>query len=317
MKVLLTGATGFIGGRLLNELPHHKTVVLGRTSPSALFKGRFIKSQIGSNIDYLEALKGVDVVIHLAARVHVMQDEIENPLKVYRETNTYATTNLAKQAAEAGVKRFIFISSIKVNGENTNSGRPFTSFDMRKPSGFYAQSKAEAEISLLDIAKSTGIEVVIIRPSLVYGSGVKANFASLFQLVDKGIPLPFACIKKNYRSLVSVKNLVDLILKCINHPKASNQVFLVSDDNDLSTSDIVFQMAKALGKFNLQVPVPILFYKIVGKVFNKGDVVDRLIGSLHVDISHTKNTLDWAPPQTIEDGFKETQKFLYRKRVCK
>ncbi|EMP95096.1 UDP-glucose 4-epimerase [Vibrio paracholerae 87395] len=244
-----------------------------------------------------------------------MDDSEAEPLTLYREVNTAGTVNLAKQAIDSGVKRFIFISTIKVNGEGTLVGCPFKTEDNHAPEDDYGLSKSEAEKQLVAIAKDSGMEVVIIRPTLVYGPGVKANFASLMNLVSKGIPLPFGCITKNKRSLVSVDNLVDLIITCIDHHKAANQVFLVSDDHDVSTSEMVREMAIALDKPTWQLPVPIWCYKLAGKLFNKSDVVDRLIGSLQVDISHTKETLDWAPPQTLQEGFKKTaEAFLSSKK---
>lgn len=245
-----------------------------------------------------------------------MDEKLNTSVNLYREVNTFGTINLAKQAIQAGVKRFIFISSIKANGEITEVDMPFKSDDKRSPKDGYGLSKSEAEEQLLKLAEETGLEVVIIRPTLVYGPGVKANFASLMNLVSKGIPLPFGCITNNKRSLVSVDNLVDLIITCIDHPKAANQVFLVSDDHDVSTSAMVREMAKALGKATWQLPVPIWCYNLTGKLFNKSDVVDRLTGSLQVDITHTKETLGWIPPQSLEEGFKQTaDAFLQSKKT--
>ncbi|MFA0069614.1 UDP-glucose 4-epimerase family protein [Vibrio breoganii] len=311
MKVMLTGASGFIGSKLLEQLPADKTLSLGRDKPEGQPSEQFFELEIDSHTDYSVALSGVDIVVHLAARVHVMNDSVSDPLEAYREVNTYGTANLARQAAKVGVKRFIFVSSIKVNGESTMADRPFTSADEHMPEDDYGQSKAEAEYQLFAIGKETGMEIVVIRPMLVYGPGVKANFASLMNLVSKGFPLPFACIKDNRRSLVSVTNLVDLIVTCIDHPKASNQTFLVSDGHDVSTSEMVRQMALSLGKSQWQLPVPKWSYKLAGKLLDKQDMVDRLLGSLQVDITHTKETLGWQPSQTLEEGFKETaQAFL-------
>ncbi|KDN28660.1 UDP-glucose 4-epimerase [Vibrio fortis] len=314
MKVILTGASGFIGSKLLEQLPAKSTLSLGRKKPKTQASEQFFHLEIGSDTDYSMALNGVDVVIHLAARVHVMDDKSIDPLNVYREVNTAGTLNLARQAIKSGVKRFIFISSIKTNGENTNGKAPFNFSSPRASEDFYGQSKSEAEIQLLELAKKTELEVVIIRPTLVYGAGVKANFASLINLVCKGFPLPFGLINSNKRSLVSVTNLVDLIITCIDHPKAKNQVFLVSDDHDVSTSEMVKQMSVACGKNNFQLPVPVWCYRLVGKLLKKEDVVDRLIGSLQVDISHTKETLGWTPPQSLQDGFKETADYILNKR---
>lgn len=306
MTILVTGASGFIGSKLLERLPISNMVGLGRNKPLVFAEGRFVELDIGSRTDYSSALKDVDTVIHLAARVHIMNDFNCEPLEAYREVNYHGTANLARQAANAGVRRFIFVSSIKVNGEGTASDKPYRYSDVPAPEDDYGLSKAEAEQVLITIGKNTGMEIVIVRPTLVYGPGVKANFASLMNLVSKGIPLPFACITDNKRSLVSVDNLVDLIVTCIDHPKAANQVFLVSDDHDVSTSVMVCEMAIALGKSTRQLPVPIWLYKLLGKLFNRSDVVDRLTGSLQVDISHTKDTLGWVPPQTLQDGFKNT-----------
>lgn len=303
---MLTGASGFIGSELLKQLPTDSTLSVGRDKPGSQPSEKFFKLKIDNDTDYSVALSDVGVVVHLAARVHVMNDAVSNPLEEYREVNTRGTVNLARQAAAAGVKRFVFVSSIKVNGECTPQDKPFTSADEYAPEDDYGLSKAEAEQQLFEIVKETGMEVVVIRPTLVYGPGVKANFATLMNLVSKGIPLPFGCIKDNCRSLVSVTNLVDLIVTCIDHQKAANQVFLVSDDHDVSTSDMVSQMARALGKSQFQLPVPEWAFKMAGKLFGKQDVVDRLVGSLQVDITHTKETLNWTPPQSLEDGFKQT-----------
>jgi nucleoside-diphosphate-sugar epimerase len=308
---LITGATGFLGGKLLQSLENAS--VVGRTKPN-IVHGMFYLSNLDADSDFSECLDNIECIIHCAARVHVMNDNAEDPLEAFREVNTYGTLNLAKQAAEAGVKRFIFISSIKVNGESTGLGKLFTGFDCRKPQDPYGQSKSEAEEGLLTLAKQTGMEVVIIRPPLVYGPGVKANFASLMNLVSKGFPLPFGAIRSNKRSLVSLGNLVDLIITCIDHPKAANQVFLVSDDQDLSTAELIQYMAKGLGSSGRMLPVPVWCYHLAGKLLRKEDVVNRLIGSLQVDISHTKKTLAWTPPQSLESAFKETaQAFLYNK----
>ncbi|GHY28889.1 UDP-glucose 4-epimerase [Vibrio cholerae] len=314
MKVLLTGATGFIGQHIFKTIDKKfATAVLGRNKPND-YLGELIEYDLKNMPDEGLNLQGIDVVIHSAARAHVMHDVSLDPLAEYRLINTDATLTLAKSAAESGVKRFIFISSIKVNGESTSEKKPFTSSDQPCTSDHYGQSKLEAENRLKELAAKTGLEVVIIRPTLVYGLGVKANFASLMKLVSRGMPLPFGCVTQNKRSLVSINNLVDLIVTCIDHPKAANQVFLVSDDHDVSTSEMVREMAIALGKRTWQLPVPIWCYKLIGKLFSNSDVVDRLTGSLQVDISHTKETLGWKPPQTLQEGFKQTaQAFLQAK----
>ncbi|HAS8250274.1 TPA: SDR family oxidoreductase [Vibrio vulnificus] len=313
-QILVTGYTGFVGRHLLSTFENLQNInLLGRSQPKKC--SQFLKASIDSSSDYSVVLDKVSTVIHIAARVHVMNDESDDPLEEFRAVNTAGTMNLARQAAEAGVKRFIFVSSIKVNGESTTGKQAFTAQDTPSPEDPYGVSKAEAEEQLIALGEETGLEIVIIRPPLVYGEGVKANFASLMNLVSKGIPLPFGCITNNKRSLVSVDNLVDLIITCIDHPKASNQVFLVSDDHYVSTSEMVKEMAIALGKPSWQIPVPAYCYKLVGKLFDKNDVVDRLTGSLQVDISHTKETLGWTPPQTLQEGFKKTaEAFLKSKQ---
>lgn len=310
MKILITGYSGFVGNNLVMLLKDSYDLnLLGRKE---LKTGTVYTNNIDLTSDYSKALEGVEVVIHCAARVHIMDDVASDPLNEFRAVNTQGTLNLAKQASQAGVKRFIFLSSIKVNGESTADKSPFTAFDITAAQDFYGISKAEAEQQLLKIGKQAGMEIVIIRPPLVYGEGVKANFASLMCLVGKGFPLPFRLISKNRRSLVSVYNLVDLIKVCIEHPKAANQVFLVSDDNDLSTAQMVALMAEVQSKANRALPVPVWCFKMAGKLFGKQDVVDRLVGSLQLDITHTKKTLNWQPPYTVEHGFKLAAKKLLK-----
>lgn len=303
--ILLTGGTGFVGKQLYSALiKSHQVLCVLRNKRSADYGECVEISEIDKNTQWSDALSGVNYVIHCAARVHIMNDSSSDPLTEFRAVNTEGTLNLARQAAETGVKRFIFLSSIKVNGESTSDSNPFTAFDSRRPEDPYGMSKSEAEEQLLALGKETGMEIVIIRPPLVYGEGVKANFASLMELVGKGFPLPFRAINQNKRSLVSVYNLVDLIKVCVDHPNAANQVFLVSDDDDLSTAQMVALMAKVQGKANLSLPVPVWCFKLAGKLFKKEAVVDRLVGSLQLDIEHTKKTLDWVPPYTVEHGFQ-------------
>ncbi|KZN29567.1 hypothetical protein N480_07530 [Pseudoalteromonas luteoviolacea S2607] len=302
-KILITGYSGFVGGHLLNALGTLENVnLLGRSTPPKCH--RHLKASIDPHSDYSSVLQSVDAVVHIAARVHVMSDTAQNPLEEFRLVNTAGTLNLARQAAKAGVKRFVFVSSIKVNGESTTEKQAYSAMDKPSPEDPYGVSKAEAEEQLLALSKEVGIEVVIIRPPLVYGEGVKANFASLMKLVGKGLPLPFRAINKNKRSLVSVYNLVDLIKVCIDHPNAAGQIFLVSDGEDVSTAEMVAMMAKVQEKPNLSIPIPNWCFKMAGKFFSKEDIVDRLTGSLQVDITHTKNTLSWCPPYSMEHGFR-------------
>ena len=302
--IAMTGYNGFVGIQLISSLPIDNCILLGRESSH---KGQKVTLNLEATngSDLIEPLKQVKVLIHLAARVHVMDDLSNNPLLEFRSVNTQGTLNLARQAAQAGVKRFIFLSSIKVNGESTSNRCMFSAYDERLPEDPYAISKSEAEELLLALGKETGMEIVIIRPPLVYGEGVKANFASLMKLVGKGFPVPFRRFKNNKRSLVSVYNLIDLIKVCMDHPKAANEVFLVSDDDDLSTAEIVALMAKVQNIKNLALPIPIWCFKLAGKVLNKNSEIDRLTGSLQIDISHTKETLNWQPPYSVEHGFKK------------
>ncbi|GHX80344.1 TPA: UDP-glucose 4-epimerase family protein [Vibrio cholerae] len=309
--ILITGSNGFLGSHIVERIKGKPLILLDRGTVNKHPMCPFFQCEINSYHDYMKALQGCQTIIHCAARVHIMDDNEADPLTLYREVNTAGTVNLAKQAIDSGVKRFIFISSIKVNGEGTLVGSPFKTEDNHAPEDDYGLSKSEAEKQLVALAKDSGMEVVIIRPTIVYGPGVKANFASLMNLVSKGIPLPFGSITQNKRSLVSINNLVDLIVTCIDHPKAANQVFLVSDDHDVSTAEMVRELAIALDKPTWQLPVPIWCYKLFGKLFGKSDIVDRLTGSLQVDISDTKETLGWKPPQTLQEGFKQTaQAFL-------
>lgn len=312
MRIAITGATGFVGKHLIKELmikelSAEELVIIGRRKVN-LPNTTFFNSSIDGETDYSKALGSIDVIVHCAARAHIMNDDAKDPLAEFREVNTEGTLNLAKQAAQSGVKRFIFLSSIKVNGESTSGKGPFTASDNSAVEDPYGISKAEAEHQLLELGKQTGMEIVIIRPPLVYGEGVKANFASLMRFVGKGFPLPFRAIKNNKRSLVSVYNLVDLIKVCIEHPNAANQIFLASDDHDLSTAEMVALMARVQGKKNLALPVPVWCFKLAGKLLNKNDIIDRLTGSLQLDITHTKNTLNWTPPHSVEHGFVHAAK---------
>lgn len=298
--VLLTGVTGFVGRAIASELNTKELRLLSRQDPH-FAEGIFCKAEISALADYSIYLEQVDVVIHAAARVHVMADTATEPLDEYRAVNVAGTLNLAKQAAAAGVKRFIFVSSIKVNGEGTGAGKAFCYNDQPQPENPYGISKAEAESGLRQLAVETGMEVVIIRPPLVYGPGVKANFAAMLKLANKNLPLPFGAIH-NKRSLVALDNLVDLIVTCIDHLQAANQTFLVSDDQDVSTTELLQLMTRAAGKKPRLIPVPVSWLTLAGKLTGKQAVIDRLCGNLQVDISHTKQTLGWQPPITVEEG---------------
>jgi nucleoside-diphosphate-sugar epimerase len=262
-----------------------------------------VVASIDGSTDWHDALAGCDAVVHLAARVHVMTETTADPLNEFRRVNVQGTLNLARQAAAAGVRRFVFVSSIKVNGEATQPGAPFTADDAPTPLDAYGVSKMEAEQGLREIARQTGMEVVIIRPPLVYGPGVKANFATMMRWLKRGVPLPLGAIH-NQRSLVALDNLVDLIVTCLTHLAAANQTFMVSDGEDVSTTELLRRMGQAMGHPARLVPVPASWLKVAVGLLGKGDVAQRLCGSLQVDISKTRELLGWTPPVSLDEGLR-------------
>jgi nucleoside-diphosphate-sugar epimerase len=302
MRILITGTSGFVGSHLLGELKNDFQIKLvGRNKPIGEYN--FLQASIDESTDFSQILQDVDVVIHVAARAHIMNDNATDPLEAFRAVNVRGTMNLGHQAAQSGVKRFIYISSIKVNGEQTPFDKPFNFSDQRMPEDAYGISKSEAEEQLVSLAKQTGMEYVFIRPPLVYGKGVKANFSALMKLAGKKLPLPFGAINANKRSLVSVYNLVDLIKVCIRHPQAANQIFLVSDGDDLSTTAMVKLMAEVQGIKPILIPLPVWSLKLLGKITGKSDMISRLTDSLRVDITHTQERLNWTPPFSVKEGF--------------
>ena len=309
--VLVTGANGFVGKPLCLALLEQGQVVRAAVRG----ENRQVENcetvavgEIYGQTDWTNALLGIKVVVHLAARVHVMNDAATDALAEFRRVNVAGTLHLAKQAVEAGVQRFVFISSIKVNGEGTLLGHPYTTEDLPVPVDPYGISKREAEDALRQLAIDTGLEVVIIRPPLIYGPGVKANFLSMIRLLDKGVPLPLGAIR-NQRSLVALDNLIDLIITCIHHPAAANQTFLVSDGEDLSTPQLLQRTAAALGKKAWLLPVPGFLLAWGATLIGKQAMAQRLCGSLQVDISKTCTLLDWKPPVTVDEALRKTAHF--------
>lgn len=311
MTVLLTGASGFIGNAVLCHVQAQGVTVrpVFRDADSAERAGvngeqAALVATLSADTDWSAALQGVGVVVHCAARAHVMHETAADSLAVFRAVNVDGTLNLARQASAAGVQRFVFISSVKVNGEGTVWGRPFTADDQPAPEDAYGISKAEAEAGLRDLAAKTGMELVVIRPPLVYGPSVKGNFASMMHWVARGVPLPLAAATRNRRSLVALGNLVDLIAICIQHPRAAGQVFLVSDGEDVSTAELLRRIAKAQGQSARLLWVPIGLLRFFARLLGKGSVAQRLLGSLQVDIAKNRELLGWTPLVSLNEGLR-------------
>jgi nucleoside-diphosphate-sugar epimerase len=317
MKILITGANGFVGRVLCAEAAMRKFSVRAATRRNPDFTECIEKITIcgvDGSTNWRNALDSCDVVVHLAARVHVMKEVVADPSFEFRQVNVDGTLNLARQAVQAGVRRFILISSIKVNGEFTDLGHPFIADQIPAPSDPYGVSKYEAEIGLMALSEETGMELVIIRSPLVYGPGVKANFLSMMNWLQRGIPLPLGGVTKNHRSFVYLDNLVDLIITCIDHPAAANQTFLVSDDEDLSTAELLERMALALGKRSKLISVPAGLITLGAKLVGRDDIAQRLCGSLQVDIKKTKDLLGWSPPVSVNEGLRQTAALFLKMR---
>lgn len=313
--VLISGANGFIGRAACAEFQRQGFRVRGgvrstQSSQQIAAVNYIVMGSLSAQTNWSDAMVGVDCVLHLAGRVHVMNEQSNESLEKFRQVNVEATGSLARQAAAAGVRRFIFISSVKVNGESTELGQPFTANDIPAPKDPYGISKHEAENLLHQISTETGMEVVIIRPPLVYGASVKANFKIMMRWLCAGVPLPLAAAKNNRRSMVALDNLVDLIVKCAHHPAAANQTFLVADGEDLSTADLLTRMSTALGRSVRLFYVPRYLLKLLFVASNKKGLYQRLCNSLQLDISKTQHLLGWTPPISVDEGLRRATEGL-------
>ncbi len=306
-SVAVSGATGFVGRALLAQLVGRGRPVVGLTRSASGHPVAGARYEVLGDLSSLGneplALNHIGTLVHTAARVHVVQDTSSNPLAEYRRVNVTGTLGLARQAAAAGVRRFVFISSIKVNGESTAPGCPFTSGDLPAPQDAYGISKVEAESGLREIAAKTGMELVVVRPPLVYGPGVKGNFAALLRWVARGLPLPLGAVE-NRRSFVALDNLVDLLALCVDHPAAANRTFLVSDGEDLSTPDLLRRVGNALGRPARLVPVPPAWMNWSAALVGQAGAAARLCGSLQIDMTATRETLGWSPPIDVDEGLR-------------
>jgi UDP-glucose 4-epimerase len=311
-KVLVTGANGFVGTALCGALSRQEIPFVAAVRTKTR-NDQHEMGGINTGTDWSKALLGADTVVHLAARVHVMNDRSHDPLAAFRTTNVDATLNLARQAVDSGAKRFVFVSSVKVNGEVTTDRAPFSNRDAPAPQDAYAISKFEAESGLTALAERTGLEVVIVRPPLVYGPGVRANFLRLMQLARSGLPLPFGAFE-NRRSMVALDNLTDLLVTCALHPAAAGETFMVSDDNDLTIPALLHMLSRAMGKPSFLLPIPASLISGCAKAFGKSAFASRLLDSLQVDISYTRSRLGWSPIIGVEEAVNRTAAHYLAKR---
>ena len=316
LRVLVTGANGFVGRALVHHLLAEEGTgpfeVLAACRQPDLWNGAAFAidmpdldgDDVGVALDLMLAQHPVDVIVHLAARVHVMNEKSTDPLASFRAVNVAGSLALAQAAAKHGTQRFVYVSSVKVHGESTPIGQPFAVTQRPMPEDAYGVSKWEAEQALAQLCQSTGMELVVVRPPLIYGPGVKANLAALARLVQRGIPMPLGAMTHNRRSLVGVDNLCSCLLQCIVNPQAAGQAFLVSDGHDLSTADLCRNLAWSMGRPPVLWSIPVHWLKCLAMVPRLGGVLQRLMGSLQVDIHHTRTTLNWSPPVSVQEGLR-------------
>jgi nucleoside-diphosphate-sugar epimerase len=312
MKVLVTGPTGFVGMALVDALRREGVQTVEAVRQQLAKTDVVTVGDIGATTDWTQALATVSHVVHLAARVHVMHETARDPLAEFRAVNLAGTERLAMQAAAAGVKRLIYVSTIKVNGEET-PGKPFAEGDPPQPSDPYAVSKWEAEQALQRVAVTTGLELVIVRPPLIYGPGVKGNFLSLMRLVENGWPLPVGRCN-NRRSLLGLGNFVSFLSLCVRHPAAAGQTFLVSDGEDLSTPELIRRLAAAMGKPPRLLSVPPSWLRVATRLLGRPGAYQRLCGSLQINSGHARQALDWLPPETVSEGLVRTVEGFFQQR---
>jgi len=312
MKILVTGANGFIGSALIDyysNMPEIEVVGLVRKlERDSSNNVEFRRWDIGLPAKKLPNLSDIDVIIHTAGRAHIMNDSSNDPLKEFRKVNTHGTLHLATLAAANGVSRFIFLSSIKASGENTKVGIPFSRNNLGKPIDAYGLSKYEAEVGLMKISQASGLEITIVRPPMVYGTGVKGNFNTLVKILSMRVPLPLGSIVDNRRSMVGIDNLVSMLGVCVKHPNAANKLFFVSDNNDLSTISLLTLLGSALEVPAITFRFPVVALCLIAKLFGAKLITQRIIGNLQVDISATLNELQWVPPYTVEENFQKIKK---------
>lgn len=304
-SMLVTGANGFVGRALCTELLNRGYLVRAvlRTNASLDANGCEIVRipQFAIDTDWTDIFQGVSTVIHLAARVHIMRDDAADPLEEFRKVNVAVTEHLARAAAASGVRRLVYVSSVKVHGEATHGNDRFTESGMPLPQDPYGISKWEAEQALHRVAKETGLEVVIVRSPLVYGPNVKGNFAQMLKTLSKGIPLPLASLR-NVRSLIYVGNLVDALIACATHPSAAGQTYLVSDGEDVSTPSLLRQLGAAMMRPARLLPCPLFLLRLGARLLGKSEQMERLTGSLRVDSGKIRRELMWMPPFSLQQG---------------